>query len=269
MTQSEPENDRATLAAIGVVAYALANLLHEGVGHGGACLLMGGHPRLLTSLHFDGDESGLSSGALRFLAAGGTLTNLAASAVAFLALRLGRRLPPHTRYFLWLLATINLLQGTGYLLFSGVGGIGDWAAVVRGWGPAGLWRVLLAVAGGVAYWFAVRFSLRQLGPFLGPTERARRALPLLVVPYIAGALLYCLSGLFNPEGPALILVSGAAASLGGTSGLAWGASLLRGGAIPASPEEPLPLPRHWDWIAVASALAAFFVSILGPGIRLL
>jgi len=33
-----PDVDRPTLAAIAVVAFALANVVHEGVGHGGACL---------------------------------------------------------------------------------------------------------------------------------------------------------------------------------------------------------------------------------------
>ena len=34
--------DRPTLVAIAVASFALANVVHEGVGHGGACLLASG-----------------------------------------------------------------------------------------------------------------------------------------------------------------------------------------------------------------------------------
>ena len=32
--------DPLTVGAIGILAYMLANVLHEGLGHGGACLLV-------------------------------------------------------------------------------------------------------------------------------------------------------------------------------------------------------------------------------------
>jgi hypothetical protein len=40
------------------------------------------------------------------------------------------------RYFLWLLMTVSLLQGTGYWLFSGIGNLGNWAKVIEGLTPA-------------------------------------------------------------------------------------------------------------------------------------
>jgi len=33
--------DLLTVAAIGIVAFSVATVVHEGVGHGGACLLAG------------------------------------------------------------------------------------------------------------------------------------------------------------------------------------------------------------------------------------
>ena len=35
-----------TVIAIALVAYALTNVAHEGIGHGGMCVAMGGEPRL-------------------------------------------------------------------------------------------------------------------------------------------------------------------------------------------------------------------------------
>src|SRR5262249_14732043 len=145
-----PRHDLLTVAAIGLVAYALANLLHEGLGHGGACLLVGGRPVVLSSLHFDGDTEGLTRGANRLIAAGGTLVNLLVGGIALAALSRSRRLPAQARYFFWLLAFVNLFHGTGYFLFSGVAGIGDWASVIAGWPMPCLWRLVMAASARVA-----------------------------------------------------------------------------------------------------------------------
>jgi len=45
-------HDRLTVAAIAVTAYTLANILHEGLGHWGACLLVHGVPRVWSAVHF-------------------------------------------------------------------------------------------------------------------------------------------------------------------------------------------------------------------------
>jgi hypothetical protein len=142
-----PRHDLLTVAAVGHLAYALANLLHEGLGHGGACLLVGGKPLVLSSMHFDGDTEKLSRGANRVIAAGGTLVNLLVGGVAFAALAHSRTLSALARYFFWLLAFVNLFQGTGYFLFSGVAGIGDWASVIAGLPMPWLWRLVMAASG--------------------------------------------------------------------------------------------------------------------------
>src|SRR2546427_355944 len=45
--------DVPTVVAIAIVAYVLADVLHEAVGHGGACVLTGGKPLVLSTVHFD------------------------------------------------------------------------------------------------------------------------------------------------------------------------------------------------------------------------
>ena len=94
--------DRPTLAAIAVVAFALANLAHEGMGHGGACLLAGGRALALSAIHFDGDLGGLGPAAGKWVAAGGTLANLVLGMLAWVALRASRGAPGPARVFLWL-----------------------------------------------------------------------------------------------------------------------------------------------------------------------
>jgi hypothetical protein len=265
-----PKPDILTVAAISVVVCALASVLHEGLGHGGACLLVGGKPVQLSSMDFNSDTSGLPDWTRRVISAGGTVVNLAAAAIALAAMRRTRSASPHFRYALWLFATVNLFLGTGYFLYSGVAGIGDWVAVTRGLNPIWLWRVVLAVVGGVTYWLAVWLALVKLSPFIGadPVDRVRRANALTLIPYFTGAALSIGAGLLNPHGLLVVAISAAAASLGGMCGLAWGPQLLRdANFIPPSPDGPIPIARSWPWIILAVAIAIPFVAVLGPGIR--
>jgi hypothetical protein len=261
--------DRPTLVAIAVVAYALANLVHEGLGHGGACLLAGGRPLALSAIHFEEDPGTLDAVGEKWLAAGGTIANVAVGVLALVALRAARRAPSAGRYFLWLLMTVNLLQAAGYWLFSGLGNVGDWAGVIEGFSPHWAFRLGLALVGLAAYVGVVVLSLRELAPFLGSgTDRLRRAVTLTVIPYLAGGLLYVAAGLPNPVGWMLVLISAAAASFGGTSALAWMAQLLRNEArfSPQGGEAP-SIPRSLPWLAAGVVVTLLFVGVLGPGVR--
>jgi hypothetical protein len=98
--------DALTVGSIGILAYMLGNLLHEGVGHGGACLLAGAKPLVLSSVHF---ECSLDS---RLVMAGGTLMNLAAGSVFFALGRFTGRSYPRLKYFFWISMTVNLFTAT-------------------------------------------------------------------------------------------------------------------------------------------------------------
>ena len=230
--------DLWTVIAIAIVAYVFASIIHEGVGHGGACLLTGGRPLALSSVHFECDEEG------RIVAAGGTIANLVAGLGFWVASRKASR-AVRLRYFLWLSMTINLLQAGGYFLFSGVGNIGDWAVVIQGLQPSWLWRIGLIILGVCSYLLFIWIALLELRPFLGQMEpeRLQRAKKLTLVPYLAGGILSCVAGLFNPVGMILVAISAAAASFGGTSGLAWMWQVLRGNRISRTDFEMSPISR--------------------------
>ena len=258
--------DLLTVTAIALVAYAVSNVLHEAVGHGGACLALGGKPHVLSSVHFDCGEEAISALARRGVAAAGTIVNFIAGTIGLVAFKATNPVrKPHMSYFLWLFTTLNLLSGAGYFLFSGVGNIGDWADVASGTVSPFIWRPAMALLGGALYFLLARRSAQWLGTLVGSDDLSMRRSRLLSVPaYVAGGLLFCLAGLFNPVGPVLIAISAAAASFGGASGLLWLTQFTRGSTRSA---EPVALERSYAWIVGGCIVAGVFVGVLGPGIH--
>jgi hypothetical protein len=220
---------------------------------------------VLSSVHFE------CSSDSRLVIAGGTLINLVAGVVFFALGRLTRRRYPRLKYFFWLSMTVNLFTATGYFLFSGIGGIGDWADFIHGLGPQWVLRIALTIFGAGTYLLAARISLFELRPLIGSNkeQRYRRAVRLASIPYFAGGILMCVAGAFNPQGMILILISAAASTFGGTSGLMWTTDWLnRGTLIPyGSPAEPMPIPKSWPLIVASFAIALAFIGVLGPSIR--
>lgn len=257
--------DVITVVSIALTAYALTNFLHEGIGHGGACIAVGGTPIALSSVHFECNIAKSSALASRVVAAFGTIVNFVSGAVAFAILKsLSATKKPHAYFFVWLIATINLLMGAGYFLFSGAGNVGDWAVVANGLFQPAAWRPTFAILGLVLYFLMARLSSKALRPLVGDDNpsvgRARR---IAILSYITGGTLYCVSALFNPLGPVIIAVSAAASSLGGTSGLLWLAELLRHFK---GPEDVPVIGRKIGWIGMGAITTFLFVAVLGPGI---
>ncbi|SRR6266446_316189 len=94
-----------------------------------------------------------------------------------------------------------------------------------------------------------------------------RARQLTVVPYLTAGLLSCAAGALNPVEPLLILISVAAASFGGNSGLAWMWKLLYGQRIPSRELQMPEIERNRGWVIAAVVLAIGFIAGLGPGMK--
>jgi hypothetical protein len=258
------QSDALTIAAVGIVAHMLTNVLHEAVGHGGACLLTGGKPLMVSTVSME------CSAEPRLVTAGGTIVNFVAAALFFVLERATSRTSPRLKYFFWLSFTMNCLVASGYFAFSGIGGFGDWAVFIQGLGPQWAWRIGLTLFGAVTYMLSVRLSLLELRPLIGSDsgQRVVRAKRLSWIPYFAGGILACVAGSLNPQGWILVVLSAAAATFGGTSALLWMIYWLKGGGIPLGSEpEPIPIRKSWAWIVTACALAVAFIVVLGPGVR--
>ncbi|HYS53953.1 MAG TPA: hypothetical protein VER58_09365 [Thermoanaerobaculia bacterium] len=251
----------ATIAAVTVTAYALCDLVHEVLGHALAALLVPGVR--IVSLSTVALQT---TGSSRTVAAAGTIANLVAGAVALAAFHGRTRLSP-SAYFLWLFGALNLLNGSGYPLYSAILGSGDWAAVVRGLQPAVMWRVALAIIGVGTYAAVVVLSANALARAVEKELVALPDVPRLAFPaYIIGGAFLLLASAFNPISPTLILTSGLASGFGAMAGLT---------AIPAIVERRVSgdqkggavISPSTGWVATGLVVGVMFVGVVGPGIR--
>ena len=172
MSKSSESADVPTVAAIAMVSYVVASMVHEGLGHGGVCVISGGRPIAISSVHFECDGN-----APRMVSSAGTLANLLVGGLCLALLRVTRSASARTRYFLWLSMTVNLFQGGGYFLFSGVANIGDWASIIEDLEHRWAYRMGLTALGAASYWFFVRLALFEMRDFIGtyPEQRLRLA----------------------------------------------------------------------------------------------
>ena len=252
--------DVATVAAIGVVAFALGDLGHEGAGHGLACVALGSHIRQISTVHLDCDESRLSAGAIRAVYAAGTLLNLLLSVLFAIAVRRSRARGV-LRFFLWFSAVYNGLSGGGYLMTSPIFGFGDWNGFVDGLPWIWAWRVALSAAGVAIGLAALQFGASTIGPFVGDgPDRMRRAWIVCAVPYVAAGVLSTAGAALNPLH---LLLTGAMAAFLGNCWLLWLPGWLKGRA--PSPETD-PLPRSVGWLVAAAVAAAIFIAGFAPGL---
>ena len=260
-TLVQTKDDWLTVCAISVLAGILGNLLHEGLGHAAVALLTGAKSGVLSTVAWSSDYDS------RLVAAGGTLANLAAGLLFWMALRSARSASVRWRFFLLTSVAFNLFDGTGYFLFSGFTDFGDWAVVIAGLAGHWLWRVLLVVVGISSYFGAVLVAGSALVRYVGvPRSEPRRLTRLTLLPYLTSILLASASGLLNAVGLQLIWQSALPATAGGHSGLLWLKYYIPKGTVPERSSDSIG--RNYVWIALAIALSIPFIFVLGRGITL-
>lgn len=256
-------DDALTLSALGILAFVIADMAHEALGHGLATLAVGGQPVLLTTSYFS------SSGSLsRWIPAGGGIANVIVGCLFIVALRMFRTAAQRVRYFFVLGIAFNLLFAAAYPFYSGIAAFGDWAAVISGLSPAWLWRVLLVVLSLASYYVSLLLLAVEMRPFCGSDrpEALTRLRRITLIPFLAALGAACLAGAFNPMGWTNILTAAAPAAAA-----AFGLTQLDhfSSARSSNPSVPNagPITRSLGWIAVAVAVLILFVGVVGPGIK--
>jgi len=261
--RADPALDVATTLAIATLAYGAANVVHEGLGHGLACHLLGGEfAGFGTS--FSVCQKAFSPAESAWFQASGTLAAMAAGATAAFALHARPPRSPRVGYFAWLFAAITLIQGAAYVAIDSIVGLADWQFVRLGGGlPA---QVASVFAATLVFAGATRALRPFITPYLGTVRRTRRAVVLVVLPWLlVGGVLMTAAALRGPEaGRAHFVLSAVYFNLGCGALLPAWVLVTRRPAVASSGVRALG--RRPACILAAVALAIVALTILGPGL---
>jgi hypothetical protein len=114
-----PRDDLTTVIAIAALAACTSDLAHEALGHGGACLLAGGHITLLNNAFFKCSTFG------RYVAGAGPLGNITAGIIAYLAQGIIPAQRPALRLYALFVMSFSLYWEAGYLIQAMIKSSGD------------------------------------------------------------------------------------------------------------------------------------------------
>jgi hypothetical protein len=233
-----------TLIAIACAAYVAADLAHETLGHGGACLASGGKV-LLIDTTFNG-----CSIHSRWIDGAGPLIGIAVALLAWLGAR--NTQITNLRLFLVLLFADAMFWNVGYMIKSGLASAGDWHFLIEGLEPANVWHIGLAVAG-----FALYLAVMRMLARVWPTGSGMSSGQFAAMAYLTAAILSAAAGFFDPRGPHTVLSDALPSSLASVGLPLVGLRQRVGVGITPSPA----------WIIAGALSALVFVAILGPGLR--
>ena len=246
-----------TLCACALAAYALADIAHETVGHGGMCALLGGKIVYVSTTF---EDCSIRS---RIVDGAGPCAGIAAALLCWLWLHVFPPAGRAARAFLCLGFAFAAFWNFGYLIKSGLTDQGDWAFVIAGLTPPLLWRAAIAITGAASYWLSIRLLAALLARHLVSAEpSALTPLAFTLIAYLAAAALAVIAALFDPRGPGTILHDALPSSLGAVGLPLAGWFLQR-----SNPALRLAVPASPAWIIAGAAAAVAFVAVLGPGLR--
>lgn len=239
-------DDLPTLIAVGLLAYASADIAHHALGHGGMCLALGGHIRALSSIHVDCTVTGAA------VDLAGPFANLAMGVAAWAA---ALRAHGAARLFLALAAGFNLFWFALLLAFSAATRTDDFAWAMTVFRVGAPLRYVLILIGLALYLLSVRLVARAAAPF-GPRARLRR---IVWTAWLTAGMFACVTALFDRHPLPAILHYAAPQSLALSLGLLFLPRRAAGGA-----QAPV-IGRGLPWLIAALVVAAASIWLLGPG----
>jgi hypothetical protein len=250
-------DDLPTMLAVGVTASVAQFVVHELVGHGWVCTLVGGRILAVAPLWMR------CSVDHRLMVLAGPMANLVAGAVCWAILR---ATPPRAaagRLFLWLSIAFQWLVAAGYVAVGAASGFGDWPVILpalSSW-PARVAAIVVAAGGYVLALRALaRLGVQRLGASLLEEARLTRVgvLPALAAGAVA-VLAELVGGRFQPLGLAL--------AIGCTAVVGWSLLATPRFVGPKGTEggDHLSVRRSLGWILGGVAAAIGFIALVGPG----
>jgi hypothetical protein len=249
-------NDWYTVAAIGLIAMCLVTVDHEALGHGGMCLAIGGHIKVLTSSVFRCNVHSV------WIDPAGPLANLLAGTLSLLMARWIPRRLVAMRLFLALVTSFSFFWETGYLVKAMLDRSGDLYFTTEDLlGEPSLWWRTMGVAVGVILYLAVaRWASRALTGLFPNKDLARRAARVAWVAATIGAALAALVHV----GGGLTALRDAVLEIGAASfPLLF---IARKSPVSTVVSSPTPIQRSVMAICLSLALYVLFVATLGRGL---
>lgn len=243
--------DLATTVAIGLLAYLSADVAHHVLGHGLACLALGGEIRSLSSIFVDCTLTGAT------IDLAGPAANLALGIFSAILVVNCRRLPRLLQLFLVLVAGFNLYWLFLQLVVSAATRTDDWAWPMQVYGIHGIARWILIAVGIVGYKLTTRFLRSRFGSL--EVSFVRR---VVLSAWLSAGALAVLTAAFDKHPLPAIFLHALPQSLGLSIGLLW---------VPTKhadkkDQTPSLVHRSWPWITSAIGCSILSALILGRGV---
>lgn len=261
------ETDTPTLIAVTALAWAVANVLHEIVGHAGAAWMLGIPVRAVSTTTLYVDSTAIESATDdRIINAAATPVNIVTGALALMALRWLHVNSTPMRYFLWLFAVVSFTMATWNMVTIPLLGAGDWGEVAEGLDHAGFFTAGVVVAGVVVAVAGFCLPLRLFLPDLRDHPGLRHKVTL--VPVATMIVVQTLSVVPSPFATAPPEANHLLASVFAYAHLVVWAVLVNRGVGPRSsrPVDDLVLDRSTRWLVTATLTLLVFIAVLGPGL---
>jgi len=249
----DSKDNIATVAAIGLLAYASADIAHHVFGHGAACLMLGGRIISLTSVFVNCSLTGAT------IDLAGPFANLILGLVALLIVRITNRASSAVRLFYILAAAFNLLWFALQLVSSAARRIDDWAWAMHQFHVSEPVRYVLIVIGALGYLLTVRVIATYMTAFAHPGARARRI--VLIAWFTAGAIA-CATAAFDHH-PGITLRRAIPQAMVLSIGLLFVPA--RASKLSGSGQDAAPLGLSFVWAAAAFIVGTASILLLGPG----
>jgi len=146
-----------TLAMTGILSYIIADVTHEVIGHGGACLIIGNKINLLTTAYFKSSPGNI------VVDIGGPVANLIFGGLSFILLHK----TTFPKLLLLQITAYNLFWFSGTILHSAISKTGDWTFAIKQISSGLSAKFILIVAGVLFY----ALFIRVLNSYLADTSK--------------------------------------------------------------------------------------------------
>jgi len=251
---TETHDNAITIASLGLLAYASADIAHHVLGHGGACLALGGSIVSLSSVFVNCSLHGAT------IDLAGPLANLALGLAALLVAGVARPTATPTRLFWVLVAAFNLMWFSGQLVFSVATGTDDWAWAMHRFSIGAPGRYGLIAVGALCYFVTYFFAAAGMVNLSHPRARARR---IILIVWLTAGVTACATAALDHDAVRALLLQAMPQSFLLSIGLLWVPARAASRSTNTSPAAAVSFSVRW--VIGAAIVGVASILVLGPG----